>query len=83
MITAGANKGRIGVLISREKHPGSFEIAHLKDRKGNNFATRAGNVFVIGDGAKPWITVPRSKGIKLSILEERELWSKEKAKKTA
>jgi len=83
MITAGANKGRIGVLSSREKHPGSFEIAHLKDRKGNSFATRAGNVFVIGDGAKPWITVPRSKGIKLSILEEREATSKEKAKKTA
>jgi len=83
MITAGANKGRIGVLSSREKHPGSFEIAHLKDRKGNSFATRAGNVFVIGEGAKPWITVPRAKGIKLSILEERDAQLKEKSKKTA
>jgi len=83
MITAGANKGRIGVLVSRERHPGSFEISHLKDRKGNSFATRSGNVFVIGEGSKPWVTIPRSKGIKLTILEEREQTSKEKAKKSA
>jgi len=72
MITAGANKGRVGVIVSREKHPGSFEIVHIKDRKGNTFATRSGNVFVIGEGVKPWISLPRGKGIKLTILEERE-----------
>jgi len=71
MVTAGANKGRVGVLTSREKHYGGFEISHLKDRKGNSFATRSGNVFVIGDN-KPWISLPRGKGIKLTILEERE-----------
>jgi len=72
MITAGANKGRVGVLQHKEKHPGSFEIAHLKDRKGHSFATRASNVFVIGEGAKPWISLPRAKGIKLTVIEERE-----------
>ena len=71
MITAGANKGRVGALVSREKHHGGFEISHLKDRRGNGFATRSGNVFVIGD-SKPWISLPRGKGIKLSIIEERE-----------
>jgi len=71
MVTAGANKGRVGVLMSREKHHGGFEIAHLKDKKGNSFATRSGNVFVIGDN-RPWISLPRGKGIKLSIVEERE-----------
>jgi len=71
MVTGGHNKGRVGILVSREKHIGGFEIAHLKDRKGNTFATRANNVFVIGD-AKPWISLPRGKGIKLTILEERE-----------
>merc|ERR1712194_826942 len=71
MVTQGANKGRVGILTSREKHHGGFEISHLKDRKGNAFATRSGNVFVIGD-SKPWITLPRGKGIKLSIIEERE-----------
>lgn len=71
MITAGANKGRVGVLTSREKHHGGFEISHLKDKRGHTFATRSGNVFVIGD-EKPWISLPRGKGIKLSIIEERE-----------
>jgi len=71
MVTAGANKGRVGILMSREKHHGGFEIAHLKDKRGNAFATRSGNVFVIGD-SKPWITLPRGKGIKLTITEERE-----------
>jgi len=71
MITAGANKGRVGVLVSREKHHGGFEISHLKDRKGNSFATRSGNVFIIGDN-KPWVSLPRAKGIKLTIMEERE-----------
>jgi small subunit ribosomal protein S4e len=80
MITAGANKGRIGVLVSLEKHPGSFEIAHLKDKKGNGFATRSGNVFVIGD-SKPLVTTPRDKGIKLSIIEERD--AKAKAREAA
>jgi len=71
MITAGANKGRVGVLVSREKHHGGFEISHLKDKRGQSFATRSGNVFVIGD-SKPWISLPRGKGIALSIIEERE-----------
>jgi len=72
MVTAGANKGRVGILTTLEAHPGSFNIAHLKDRKGNAFATRAGNVFVIGEGSKPMVSLPRAKGIKLSIIEERD-----------
>lgn len=71
MITGGHNKGRVGVLVSREKHLGGFEISHLKDKRGHEFATRSGNVFVIGDN-KPWISLPRAKGIKLSIMEEKE-----------
>merc|ERR1712107_472958 len=26
MVTGGANAGRVGTMISREKHPGSFDI---------------------------------------------------------
>jgi small subunit ribosomal protein S4e len=37
------------------------------------FATRLGNVFVIGEGNKPMVSLPKRKGIKLSILKEREL----------
>lgn len=71
MITKGANSGRIGVIVSRERHPGSFDIVHIRDRKGHNFATRLSNVFVIGEGPKPWISLPRGKGVKLSIIEQK------------
>jgi len=72
MITRGANRGRIGTLSNIEKHPGSFDIVHLKDKRGNSFATRGMNCFVIGTGNKPDISVPRGKGIKLTIIEQRE-----------
>ena len=34
------------------------------------FATRLSNVFVIGEGNKPMVSLPKRKGIKMSILEE-------------
>jgi small subunit ribosomal protein S4e len=72
VITRGANAGRVGVIITVDKHPGAFDIVKLKDKRGNSFATRSDNVFVIGEGSKPWISLPRGKGIKLSIIEEKE-----------
>jgi len=54
-----------------EKHDGSFSIVTVKDSKGNSFATRLSNVFVIGNGQKPEITLPKGRGIKKSILQER------------
>jgi len=72
MITGGRNIGRVGVITSRERHPGSFEIVHVKDSNGHTFATRVNNVFVIGRGNKPLIALPRGKGLKLSIAEERD-----------
>jgi len=72
MVTKGANVGRVGLLVNKEKHPGSFDIVHIKDRKNNVFATRLENVFVIGSGSKPEISLPKGKGVKLSILEERD-----------
>jgi len=76
MITGGRNLGRVGVIVTRDRHPGSFDIVHVKDATGNTFATRLGNVFVIGksDGktTKALVSLPRGKGIKKSILEEAE-----------
>jgi len=72
MITKGANIGRVGTIISRERHPGSFDIVHVRDRRGNNFATRLTNVFVIGDANKPEISLPKGKGVKLTIIEQRD-----------
>jgi len=72
MVTGGRNTGRIGVIVSKEKHPGSFDIVHVKDANGHAFATRQGYVFIIGKGNKPYVSLPRGKGIKLSITEERD-----------
>jgi len=71
-LTGGNNIGRIGVLQSVEKHPGSYDIAHIKDSTGNQFATRTGNIFVIGDGKSPAISLPKGEGIKLTLIEERD-----------
>jgi len=80
-VTRGANIGRIGVLVRTDKHPGSFDIVHLRDRRGATFATRLHNVFVIGEGKKAWVSLPRDKGVKSSIIEEREKALSVKGKK--
>jgi small subunit ribosomal protein S4e len=72
IITGGNNIGRVGVIQHVERHPGSFDIVHIRDANGNTFATRIGNVFVIGEGKKPVISLLPSKGIKVTLMEERE-----------
>jgi len=71
MVTGGRNTGRVGVIKNREKHKGGFDTIHVEDSMGHQFATRMGNVFTIGKGNKPWVSLPKGKGIKLSIIEEQ------------
>eukprot|EP01083_Nonionella_stella_P209959 760578_1 len=71
MITGGHNIGRIGMIMRRESHPGSFDIVHVQDKTGKTFATRISNVFVIGEGTKEWVSIPRGNGVRLTIAEER------------
>jgi len=71
IISGGNNMGRVGQISHREKHPGSFEIIHVKDQVGHTFATRLQNVHVIGKDTKPWISLPKGNGIKLNIIENR------------
>jgi ribosomal protein S4E len=73
IITKGRNTGRVGTIMHVEKHPGSFDIVTVRDATGNAFSTRQENVFIIGSGETPEISLPKGKGIKLSILEEREM----------
>jgi len=70
MITGGNNIGRTGVILKIEKHPGSYEIIHVKDENGIQFNTRLANVFVIGT-TKPEISILK-KHCYLSIVEEKE-----------
>lgn len=73
MVTKGANIGRIGLVSHRDRHPGSFDIIHVTDRSGVSFATRADNVFIIGESQKePWVSLPRGKGVKLSVIDDTE-----------
>jgi small subunit ribosomal protein S4e len=73
-INSGKNKGRIGNLAARDRHPGMFDIVHVKDKAGNTFATRLKNCFVIGNAGdkKAAITLPKGSGVKLSIAQERD-----------
>merc|ERR1711862_589048 len=72
MVTGGRNTGRVGTIMHRECHPGSFDIVHVKDANGHTFATRIGYVFIIGKGSKPYISLPKGQGIKLTTAEERD-----------
>jgi len=72
MVTGGHNLGRVGIITSRERHPGSFDIIHVKDSQGHTFATRLNYIFVIGKGTKPFISLPKGRGVRLSVAEERD-----------
>ncbi|KAJ3024710.1 UNVERIFIED_CONTAM: 40S ribosomal protein S4 [Siphonaria sp. JEL0065] len=79
-ITGGRNMGRIGVITHRERHHGGFDIVHIKDALDRQFATRLSNVFVIGEGNKAIISLPKNKGVKLTISEERDRRREQAAK---
>ena len=70
-VIGGNNIGRTGVLMHVEHHPGSYEIVHIRDANGKTFATRLSNIFVIGQGKKPQIKLPKGDGLKLSLIAER------------
>jgi len=72
MVTGGRNLGRVGIIMHRERHPGSFDIVHVKDAAGHSFATRLNYIFTIGKGAKPWVSLPEGKGIRMTVAEERD-----------
>jgi len=71
MIVNGRNRGRVGTIRKIEKHPGSYNLAHVVDATGHVFATRVNNVFVIGaDEAE--VTLPKGQGVQRDIIEERQ-----------
>lgn len=83
MVTGGRNMGRAGTIVHKEKHIGGFDIVHVRDVQGHDFATRLSNIFVIGEGSKPWVSLPKGGGVKLTIAEERDLRLKRKEKERA
>lgn len=83
MITKGRNTGRVGTILHVEKHEGSFDIVTVRDASGHTFSTRQENVFIIGSGETPAVSLPKGNGLKLSILEERSQIMKRRAAATA
>lgn len=81
MIVGGRNLGRVGLVQHVERHPGSFDIVDIKDAAGHVFATRLSNVFIIGEGTKSLVSLPRRKGVAKSILEERAYRLKKRGRK--
>merc|ERR1712038_1332354 len=71
-VIGGKNIGRIGTIVSRERHPGSFDIVNVKDASGHVFATRASNIFLLGKGNKALVSLPKDKGVRKTIAEERD-----------
>ena len=72
MVTGGANLKRTVVITNRKRHSGSLDVVHVKDANGNNFATWLSNIFIIGKGNKPWISLPHGKGVRLTAAEQRD-----------
>jgi len=68
---SGNNVGRVGMLTHRDRHFGGFDIVHMTDANGRKFATRIGNIMVIGKGKKAWISLPKGQGLYLTALETK------------
>ena len=69
-VTGGNSVGRVGLIQHVERHTGGDDIAHIKDSNGKTFATRKENIFLIGGGKKPLVSLPKENGLALTILEE-------------
>lgn len=70
--SAGNNRGRVGQIVHVQKFDGNFDLVTVKDSKDRTFTTRSIYIFVIGNGEKSEITLPRDKGLRLTITEEAD-----------
>jgi hypothetical protein len=52
--------------------PGELEGLFLRSARLAADSYRLSNIFVIGEGAKAQVSLPKGKGVKLSIAEERD-----------
>ena len=72
LFTAGSNKGRVGNIVTIERHDAQFNIVRMVDAAGHKFATRANNVLILGEGKEPAITLYKDQGVKRTIIEEKK-----------
>lgn len=80
MVTGGQNIGRVGRITAIDVHDGQHDIVHVTDTAGESFCTRISNIFVIGEGTTSVISLPKAKGLRLSVVEDRKRKLKRAAK---
>lgn len=68
----GNNRGRVGVCVHITKFDGQHDLITVKDAHGHSFTTRTSYVMAIGKGNSSEITLPKEKGLKMTIVEEKE-----------
>ena len=81
LITGGHSVGRVGTILHREKHPGSYDIVYVKNAAGRTFGTRLNNIFIIGEANKTLVSLPKGNGVRetISELRDRRLANKQRA----
>lgn len=72
MAESGRNCGRVGEIIKVEEHDATHDIVYVKDIVGQVWTTRKENIFVIGEGEKSFVSLPKEKGVKLDPVQFRE-----------
>lgn len=72
VITAGYNKGRVGIINEIVRHDAAFNIIRIIDELNHEFATRSCNVMVIGEGKEAAITLYKDKGVRKTIIEQKQ-----------
>lgn len=72
MTTCGNNTGRVGIITDKTLHPGSEAVVKIQDVKSNIWSTLISNVFIFGKGNDSLVTLPRDKGVRLSVIEDRD-----------
>lgn len=80
MITGGHNIGRVGRITAIDVHDGQHDIVHVTDTAGESFCTRISNIFVIGEGTTSVISLPKGKGLRLNVVDDRKRKMKKAAK---
>merc|ERR1712190_193570 len=73
LVIGGHNAGRIGLITHQERHPASKTIVTLRDASGKDFSTHKNNVFVLGIGIKPLVSLPSGGGVRLNIIQEQAI----------
>lgn len=68
----GNNRGRVGMCVHITKFDGQHDLITVKDAQGNSFTTRTSFVMAIGNGSNSEISLPRDKGVRRTIVEERD-----------